>query len=93
MRESDRATPSHGPSQGSTYEAAPTAHADSEPVIVAIVHWPEDEELLQWLAESATARLVLLPLESHGYRARESVLHLLWETMEWLDRYVKQSSG
>jgi dipeptidyl aminopeptidase/acylaminoacyl peptidase len=41
----------------------------------------------------ATARLVLLPLESHGYRARESVLHLLWETMEWLDRYVKQSSG
>jgi DNA-binding response OmpR family regulator len=26
---------------------------------VAIVHWPEDEELLQWLAESATARLVL----------------------------------
>jgi dipeptidyl aminopeptidase/acylaminoacyl peptidase len=41
----------------------------------------------------ATARLVLLPLESHGYRARESVLHLLWETTEWLDRYAKQSSG
>ena len=31
-----------------------------------------------------TARLVMLPLESHGYRARESVLHLLWETENWL---------
>jgi len=27
-----------------------------------------------------TARLVMLPHESHGYRARESVLHMLWET-------------
>jgi len=37
----------------------------------------------------ATARLVILPYESHGYRARESVLHMLWETGVWLDRYVK----
>jgi dipeptidyl aminopeptidase/acylaminoacyl peptidase len=36
----------------------------------------------------ATARLVLLPLESHAYRARESVLHMLWESLAWLDRYV-----
>lgn len=35
-----------------------------------------------------TARLVMLPLESHSYRARESILHVLWETQEWLDRYV-----
>ncbi len=39
----------------------------------------------------ATARLVMLPAESHGYRARESVLHLLWETVNWLDRYVKNA--
>ena len=32
---------------------------------------------------------VLGPHESHSYRARESVLHMLWETCEWLDRYVK----
>jgi hypothetical protein len=50
--------PSNGPSQGLSYEV-PTAHADSEPVIVAVVHWPEDEELLRWFAESGTARLVL----------------------------------
>ena len=37
----------------------------------------------------ATARLVMLPYESHGYRARESLLHMLWEQEQWLDRYVK----
>jgi dipeptidyl aminopeptidase/acylaminoacyl peptidase len=37
----------------------------------------------------ATARLVLLPHESHAYRARESVLHTLWESLNWLDRYVR----
>jgi dipeptidyl aminopeptidase/acylaminoacyl peptidase len=35
-----------------------------------------------------TARLVMLPAESHGYRARESVLHVQAETLEWLDRHV-----
>ena len=37
----------------------------------------------------ATARLVFLPLEAHGYRGRESVLHVLAESYDWLDRYVK----
>ncbi|HOC90079.1 MAG TPA: prolyl oligopeptidase family serine peptidase, partial [bacterium] len=36
-----------------------------------------------------TARLVLLPFEDHGYRARESIEHVLWEQLEWFDRYVK----
>ena len=35
------------------------------------------------------ARLVMLPNESHGYRARESVLHVLAETIDWFDRYLK----
>ena len=39
----------------------------------------------------ATVRLVMLPHESHGYRARESIMHLLWETSTWLDRYVKNA--
>ena len=37
----------------------------------------------------ATARYVTLPLEAHGYRARESVGHTLWEMTRWLDQYVK----
>ncbi len=39
----------------------------------------------------ATVRLVMLPHESHGYRARESVLHMYWEMNEWLDKYVKNA--
>jgi dipeptidyl aminopeptidase/acylaminoacyl peptidase len=31
----------------------------------------------------------MLPHESHGYAARESVLHCLWEMCDWLDRHVK----
>jgi len=39
--------------------------------------------------EGATVRFVLLPLEAHGYQGRESVLHMLWEMENWLDKYVK----
>ncbi|MFQ5494100.1 MAG: prolyl oligopeptidase family serine peptidase [Phycisphaerae bacterium] len=39
----------------------------------------------------ATARLVMLPHESHGYRARESVMHMAAEMTHWLDRYVKKA--
>lgn len=37
----------------------------------------------------ATARSVILPYESHGYVARESILHVLAESFEWFDQYVK----
>jgi dipeptidyl aminopeptidase/acylaminoacyl peptidase len=36
-------------------------------------------------------RLVMLPHEDHGYRGRESVLHRLWESQRWLDKYVKNA--
>jgi dipeptidyl aminopeptidase/acylaminoacyl peptidase len=36
-------------------------------------------------------RLVMLPAETHGYRARESVLHTLWEMTRWLDTHVKKA--
>jgi dipeptidyl aminopeptidase/acylaminoacyl peptidase len=36
-----------------------------------------------------TARLVMLPHESHGYRARESIMHMLREMTDWLEKYVK----
>jgi dipeptidyl aminopeptidase/acylaminoacyl peptidase len=38
-----------------------------------------------------TVRLVMLPHESHGYLARESVLHALSEMVGWFDRYVKNA--
>ncbi|MFC2165235.1 S9 family peptidase [Acidobacteriota bacterium] len=37
----------------------------------------------------ATARLVFLPHESHGYRAKESILQTLTEMIDWFDTYVK----
>jgi dipeptidyl aminopeptidase/acylaminoacyl peptidase len=36
-----------------------------------------------------TARYVQLPAESHGYAARESVGHTLFEMLTWLDQWVK----
>jgi len=36
-----------------------------------------------------TARLVMFPYEYHGFRARESILHILWEQDRWLEKYVK----
>lgn len=38
-----------------------------------------------------TVRLVMLPNESHGYRARESVLHTQAEMIEWFDKHVKNA--
>ena len=38
-----------------------------------------------------TARLVMLPHESHGYVARESIEHVLWEQIQWMDKYVKNA--
>lgn len=37
----------------------------------------------------APARLVMLPKESHGYAAKESIMHMLWEQDQWLEKYVK----
>jgi len=38
-----------------------------------------------------TARLVMLPLESHGYSAKESVEHTLFEMVDWMDKHVKNA--
>ena len=40
----------------------------------------------------ATVRYVTLPAEAHGYSARESNLHVITETINWLDKYVKNGA-
>jgi dipeptidyl aminopeptidase/acylaminoacyl peptidase len=81
---------------------SPFFHADGIQVPLLLIHGAEDnnpgtfpmqsERLYQALTGlGGTARLVMLPLESHGYRARESVLHMLWETVAWLDEFVKHA--
>jgi dipeptidyl aminopeptidase/acylaminoacyl peptidase len=38
------------------------------------------------------AKLVMLPFEGHGYRAKQSVMHVQYETVRWLDKYLKRIS-
>jgi dipeptidyl aminopeptidase/acylaminoacyl peptidase len=33
----------------------------------------------------------MLPAEAHGYRALETIEHVLYEEMAWFDKYLKQS--
>jgi dipeptidyl aminopeptidase/acylaminoacyl peptidase len=40
-----------------------------------------------------TVRFVQLPFESHGYAAKENILHMLWEQNQWLNKYVKNAAG
>jgi dipeptidyl aminopeptidase/acylaminoacyl peptidase len=86
------------------YAMSPFMHADrvNEPIL--LIHGEMDNNSGTFPMQSeryygalkglgATARLVVLPYESHGYRSRESLLHMLWEQQEWLDRYVKNATS
>ena len=39
----------------------------------------------------ATVRYVTLPFEAHGYAARETLLHVLAERLNWFDKWVKNA--
>ncbi|KAK8554662.1 hypothetical protein V6N13_093637 [Hibiscus sabdariffa] len=41
----------------------------------------------------ALCRLVILPFESHGYAARESIMHVLWETDRWLQKHCVSNTS
>jgi dipeptidyl aminopeptidase/acylaminoacyl peptidase len=82
------------------YTMSPFMHADEVSTPILLIHGMADNNSGTFPIQSerfysalkgngATARLVMLPMESHGYRARESVLHMLWEMNNWLDKYVK----
>ncbi len=84
------------------FEMSPFMHADAIDEPLLMIHgqadsnsgtYPMQSERLYGALKGlgATVRLVMLPHESHGYRARESVMHVLWETSTWLDRYVKSA--
>ncbi len=79
---------------------SPFMHADKMKTPLLLIHGEADNNSGTYPLQSeryfnalkglgAPARLVLLPKESHGYSAKESILHLLWEQDEWLEKYVK----
>jgi len=84
-------------------QASPTFFADKVNEPVLIIHGDDDSNpgTLTFQSEvffeavrgsGGTARLVLLPFEDHGYRAQESVEHVLWEQLRWFDKYVKNAA-
>ncbi len=86
------------------YNMSPFMHADKMKTPLLLVHGVADNNSGTYPLQSeryfnalkglgATARLVMLPKESHGYRAKESVLHLLWEQDQWLEKYVKNKDA
>jgi len=84
------------------FAMSPFMHAEKVDEPILLIHGEADNNSGTFPMQSeryynalkghgATARLCMLPHESHGYRARESVLHMLWETEQWLDTYVKSA--
>ncbi len=41
------------------------------------------------IGNGGVARLVMLPNESHNYDAKESIMHMLWEMDNWLQKYLR----
>ncbi len=82
------------------YTMSPFMHADkiNEPMLM--IHGEADNNSGTFPVQSkrmfaaikglgGQARLVMLPHESHGYRAKESILHMFWEMDQLLETYVK----
>ncbi len=82
---------------------SPTLQADKIDEPLLIIHGEIDanpgtvplqsEKLYEAVrGTGGTARLVMLPFESHGYQSREAVEHVLAEQLAWLDAWVKDAT-
>lgn len=79
---------------------SPFSYADKIKTPILFIHGMDDENSGTFPIQSerfynaikghgGTTRLVFLPKEFHGYRAKESIMHTLWEMDQWLEKYVK----
>lgn len=84
------------------FAMSPFMHADKVDEPILLIHGEADNNSGTFPIQSKrfynalkghgqVARLVMLPHESHGYRAYESIMHMLWETNTWLDTHVKNA--
>ena len=84
------------------YNMSPFMHADKMKTPLLLIHGQADNNSGTYPMQSeryfnalkglgATVKLVILPKESHGYRARESILHMLYEQDQWLEKHVKKN--
>ena len=81
---------------------SPFMFADKIKVPVLLIHGEADDNSGTFPVQSermyealrgngAVVRLVFLPAEAHGYRAKETIEHVLWEKLNWFDKYVKNA--
>lgn len=81
---------------------SPFSHADKIKTPLLLIHGDSDNNTGTFPIQSerlfsaikglgGTVRYVSLPFESHGYSAKENILHMLWETNRWLEMYVKNA--
>lgn len=84
------------------YDMSPFMHADTMKTPLLLIHGVADNNSGTYPLQSeryfnalkglgAPARLVMLPKESHGYSAKESIMHMLWEQDQWLEKYLKDT--
>lgn len=82
---------------------SPFMHADKIKKPLLLIHGEEDNNTGTFTQQSermysaikghgGIAKLVVLPHESHGYSARESIMHCLYEMDAWLARYCCSQS-
>ncbi|KAH9782633.1 putative glutamyl endopeptidase [Citrus sinensis] len=85
-------------------EMSPITHANKIKKPILIIHGEVDDKvgLFPMQAErffdalkghGALSRLVLLPFEHHVYAARENVMHVIWETDRWLQKYCLSNTS
>ncbi len=79
---------------------SPFVTADKLKTPILLIHGEADdnsgtfpinsERLYQAIrGNGGTVRLVFLPAEAHGYAAKETLEHVEWETVKWLDKYLR----
>lgn len=88
----------------STYvEMSPFMSANKIKKPILLIHGEEDNNSGTLTMQSdrffnalkghgALCRLVVLPYESHGYASRESIMHVLWESDRWLQKYCASNT-
>ena len=84
------------------FKMSPFSYANQIKVPLLLIHGENDDNSGTFPIQSerfyqaikgfgGTARLVSLPFEAHSYKAKESVLHMLYEMDNWLEKYLKSN--
>jgi len=86
--------------QDTYMQVSPFTHADKIDKPILLLHGTDDSNSGTYPMQSerlyhalrglgGIARYVQYPYEDHGYRARESVMDVLYHMVDWFDTYVK----